>query len=117
MLRGLIPLLVIGLTIYALIDCIRTDSAAIKGLPKVVWVLLIVLLTPIGPIVWLVAGRDRNPPRPQVQRRPVAPDDDPEFLRRIAEERRQRAEDERLRQWEAELRDRDRRPGGGDDAG
>lgn len=100
---------------YALIDCVRTDSDQIKGLPKVVWVLLIVLITPVGAIAWLLAGRDRRPPSPQVRRHPTAPDDDPEFLRRLAEQRRQQAEDERLRTWEAELRDRELRNGKDDE--
>lgn len=110
MLRGLGFLLILGLTVYALIDCVRADDSDVKGLPKIVWVLLIVLVTPVGPIVWLVAGRDRNP-RPQLQRHPTAPDDDPEFLRRLSENRRQQAEDERLRQWEAELRDQQKKEG------
>jgi hypothetical protein len=109
--RAIGVLLVLGLTVYALVDCVRTDSEQIKGLPKVVWVLLIVLVTPVGPIVWLVAGRDRGRRPPPVRRRPTAPDDDPEFLRRLTEQRRQQAEDERLRAWEAELRDRNEKRG------
>ena len=50
-----IPLiLVFGLTIYALIDCARTDESQIKTLPKWGWLLLIIILGPqalaIGPI-------------------------------------------------------------------
>lgn len=111
MLRGLGLLLLLGLTVYALVDCVRTEPSEVKGLPKVVWVLLIVLVTPLGPILWLMAGRERLGGRPQVQRRPTAPDDDPEFLGRLAEQKRQRAEDQRLREWEAELRDRELRGG------
>ena len=95
MLRGLLGLVVIGLTVYALIDCVRTDSAEIKGLPKVVWVLLIVLITPVGPIAWLVAGRDRHHSPPPLSRHPTAPDDDPDFLRRLDEHKRRRAAEER----------------------
>jgi hypothetical protein len=110
-LRGLLGLALIGLTVYALIDCVRTDSAKIKGLPKVVWVLLIVLVTPIGPIAWLVVGRGRDIAPSQRSRHPTAPDDDPDFLRRLDEHKRRRADEERLRQWEAELRERDQRHG------
>jgi hypothetical protein len=93
-LRAIGVLLVLGLTLYALIDCIRTDEHAVKGLPKMLWVLVIVLVSPIGPIAWLVAGRDRNRPGPVVGRGPVAPDDDPEFLRSLERERRRKAEEE-----------------------
>ena len=60
----LIPLvLVFGLTIYALIDCARTDESQIKNLPKWGWLLLIIILGPqalaIGPVAYLVAGRNK----------------------------------------------------------
>lgn len=98
-------LLVFGLTLYALIDCIRTDDSEVKGLPKVLWVVVIVLIGLIGPIAWLVAGRDRRfrPPARPRPAGPVAPDDDPAFLREIDLERRRRAERERR---EKERRDR-----------
>jgi hypothetical protein len=117
-LRGLLVLAGLGLTLYALIDCIRTDDSEVRGVPKVVWVLLILLVTVVGPIAWIVAGRNRSSPGP-VQRPPgpVAPDDDPEFLRRIEQQRRLQAEDERLRRWEEELRQRDQDQGDGDGAG
>lgn len=98
-------LLVFGLTLYALIDCIRTDDSEVKGLPKVLWMVVIVLIGLIGPIAWLVAGRDRRfrPPPRAATAGPVAPDDDPAFLREIDLERRRRAERERR---EKERRDR-----------
>ena len=53
----LIPIiLVFGLTIYALIDCARTDESQVKTLPKWGWLLLIIILGPqalaIGPIAY-----------------------------------------------------------------
>jgi hypothetical protein len=52
-------ILVFGLTIYALIDCARTDESQIKNLPKWGWLLLIIILGPqaaaIGPIAYLIA--------------------------------------------------------------
>jgi hypothetical protein len=41
-------------------------------------------------------------------RRPIAPDDDPDFLRSLGEQTR-RATEERLRRWEADLRLREER--------
>lgn len=53
----LIPILIIqiGLMIFALVDLIRREKT--KG-PKWVWVLVILLFNIIGPIVYLIVGRD-----------------------------------------------------------
>ncbi|MGD2077171.1 MAG: PLD nuclease N-terminal domain-containing protein [Chloroflexota bacterium] len=59
-LTRLIPLLIpviliqIGLMVVALLDLIKREQT--RG-PKWVWVLVIVLLNLIGPIVYLVVGR------------------------------------------------------------
>ena len=90
MLRFLLFALPIILAVYALVDLVQTDEEDVQGLPKLVWVLLIVLIWVIGPIGWLLAGkRGRRwlpglPSRgatPQPGYRPTAPDDDPDFLR------------------------------------
>lgn len=83
-----IPLvLIFGLTIYALIDCARTDESQIRNLPKWGWLLLIILLGPqalaIGPIAYLIAGRNKSKGFKQPKRRILPPDDDPEFLGRL----------------------------------
>ena len=76
-------LLGLGLAIYSLVDCIQTDESRVRGLPKVGWIILIVLITFVGPIAWLIAGKERSlPGRDGRQRRgPLGPDDDPDFLR------------------------------------
>ena len=83
----LIPLiLVFGLTIYALIDCARTDESQIKNLPKWGWLLLIIILGPptaIGPIAYLIAGRNKPKGGRAPKRRILPPDDDPDFLRKL----------------------------------
>jgi hypothetical protein len=70
----ILPLiLVFGLTIYALIDCARTDESQIKTLPKWGWLLLIIILGPqalaIGPIAYLIAGRNKPKGRKAPKRR------------------------------------------------
>lgn len=93
MLRYLPFLLIIALTIYTFIDCLNTPEEEVKHLPKVVWVLIILLFSIVGPIVWLFAGKKRVPGgggggRPRPGRRTwVAPDDNPEFLKSLREER------------------------------
>lgn len=84
----IIPLvLVFGLTIYALIDCARADESQVRNLPKWGWLLLIILLGPqavaIGPIAYLIAGRNKPKGSRNPKRRILPPDDDPEFLRKL----------------------------------
>lgn len=110
-LRALAVLLVVGLTVYALVDCLRTDGREVQGLPKPVWLLVILLLPVFGPLAWVLLGRTRptGPQHPGPGPGP-APDDDPEFLRQL-ERRRQQAESERLRRWEEDLRRREQGDG------
>ena len=83
MTRVLPVLIGLGLAIYALVDCIQTDEAKVRGLPKLVWIILIVLITFVGPIAWLIAGKERKLPGQgrRTPRGPLGPDDDPDFLR------------------------------------
>ncbi|MEU9575968.1 PLD nuclease N-terminal domain-containing protein [Streptomyces chilikensis] len=84
MLRILPLLLVAALWVYAFVDCLATPEERGRGLPKAGWVLIVLLFggVLIGPVAWLVAGRVRHGAVP------VAPDDGPAFLRRLAEENR-----------------------------
>jgi hypothetical protein len=74
------------LSVYALFSCIQTRDEDVPYLPKLVWIVLIVLVPFVGPIVWLLVSRtsgvrrerDVRPAKPSA--RPVAPDDDPDFL-------------------------------------
>lgn len=111
----------LAILVIALIDCLSVEEYEIRALPRIAWVFLIILFSPIGGIVWFVAGRPQRSGAapsagrwrpgngfPEAERpRQLAPDDDPEFLSRLAG--RERAEDEaRLRAWEADLRRRER---------
>ena len=84
--RVVLLVLVFGFTIYALIDCARADESQIKNLPKWGWLLLIIILGPptaIGPIAYLVAGRNKPKRGKGPKRRIIPPDDDPDFLRKL----------------------------------
>ncbi|MFE6223546.1 MULTISPECIES: PLD nuclease N-terminal domain-containing protein [unclassified Streptomyces] len=94
MLRALMILLPLALTIYAFIDCLNTPEDEVKHLPKVVWVIIILLFWVVGPVVWLFAGKARHTParggRGGWGGRGggwVAPDDNPEFLKSLGDER------------------------------
>ena len=120
---GALGLLLLGLWLFCIIDVITTPDGAQRNLPKVAWVLIVLLFFDIGSIAWLVAGRPwaTGPagPRtavdarfPQYDRpgRHVAanPDDDEAFLRQIkARADAQRAEYEARRRADLQA-ERDR---------
>jgi hypothetical protein len=119
-LYALLALANVALLVVALIDCLSAEEHAIRALPRVPWVFIILLFSPVGAIAWFVAGRPAPPVRlsngtvwrpgsgfPDSHRpqRTTAPDDDPEFLRGLAAAKE---EDETLmRSWEADLRRRE----------
>ena len=97
MLRVVVVLVVLGVTVYALVDCARSNGPELRLLSKPLWLLVILLLPLAGPVLYLAVGRAPEEPLAPAAR-PLAPDDDPEFLRRLELERRRRlAEDERRR--------------------
>ncbi|MFI7599441.1 PLD nuclease N-terminal domain-containing protein [Actinoplanes sp. NPDC049681] len=121
-LYSLFMLLDVALLVVALIDCLSAEEFAIRALPRVAWVFLILLFSPIGAIAWFVAGR---PPRairmsngemwrpgggfPENERParkgPLAPDDDPAFLRNLSASLKE--DEAMMRKWEADLRRRE----------
>jgi hypothetical protein len=75
------------LSVYALFSCIQTRDEDVPYLPKLVWIVLIVFVPFVGPIVWLLMSRTEAVrreraavPKAKPTGRPVAPDDDPDFL-------------------------------------
>ncbi|MEI2278491.1 PLD nuclease N-terminal domain-containing protein [Paenarthrobacter ilicis] len=99
---GVVVVLVIF--VYALVDVIRTDGRLTRGISKPAWIIVMIILPLLGAILWFIFGRPYNKPQTAPARRqPVAPDDDPEFLRNLEARRRNQAEDERLKKLKAEL--------------
>ncbi len=123
MLRVLLILVPLALSIYAFIDCVTTQEKDVRFMPKPVWAILILLFPLVGSISWLVIGRDRATSqrlgRASGGGRWIAPDDNPEFLKSLKDEKDEqtdRTEDEvgevkdddaHLRDWEADLRRRE----------
>jgi hypothetical protein len=69
LLLGLVfALITIGFVVPCLIDVARTPQFAIQRLSKRTWVIAIVLLSVIGALAWLVAGRPASswPPPPRL---------------------------------------------------
>lgn len=56
-LGGLITLLTIVLWVYAFFDALTCPAEEVRNLPKVIWLLVIVLFAVIGPLLWLFLGR------------------------------------------------------------
>ncbi len=108
-------LVVFALWVFSLVEVIGSDEGAIRHLPKVWWLLIVLFFPFAGSIAWLVAGRPagargRSPHERQVPQYPeydrpgraaaTSPDDDEEFLRKVrdrAEEQRRAYREERLR--------------------
>lgn len=105
--------LIVGLTLYTLLDAVRTPAHEARTLPKWLWVLVTLLFPVVGPLMWLILGRPKaqpaaGAPRPSFgQRRSTpapsvsSPDDDEEYLRWL----KAKAERER-RSREAESNDK-----------
>lgn len=110
-----------ALWVFCLIDAIGAPAAAVRNLPKIAWVVLILLFPLVGSVAWLVAGRpeggaarrsphERSAPAfPEYDRpgraAPLDPAKDEEFLQQVrqrAEQQRRRYEEQRRREREAD---------------
>lgn len=108
---GALGIIAIGVWIFCIIDVITTPEDRVRNLPKLLWLLIVILLMDIGSLAWLFAGRPWSA-KGQVKRetgvdsgwgaptrtpaKASNPDDDEEFLaglRTRAEEQRRRARD------------------------
>ena len=91
MLRVLVPVALLAFTIYCVVDAVQTDDDRVRGLPKALWLVMILLFPLVGGGAWLIAGRPTSiletilGPRQKLgpPRGPVGPDDDPDFLREL----------------------------------
>ena len=112
--------LIVGLTLYTLLDAVRTPAHEARTLPKWLWVLVTLLFPVVGPIMWLILGRPkaqpaagtprtgfgqrRSTPAPSVS----SPDDDEEYLRWLkakAERERRSREAESNNKQDSERKD------------
>lgn len=103
---GVLSLLALA---YCVLDVATSSRADVRGLPKPLW-FLVLLLPLVGPVLWWVfgrpapgSGRARPTVLPGVPPPSSNPDDDAEFLREL----RRRADRQR--------RESDGRPAPGDD--
>ncbi len=88
-----VSILTIALFVVTLVDIIRRDDAQVRYLPRLVWIIIVILLPLIGSALWWGLGREYDapltlrfprrrtrsaPPAPHTPAQPVAPvnDDD-----------------------------------------
>lgn len=78
-----LPVIILAmLMIYAIVEVAQADPMRVRVMPRWLWAVTVILVPGAGALAWLVFGRPtkrdgnrRTPPR--------APDDDPDFLRRL----------------------------------
>lgn len=135
---GLLGVVLLLVWLFCIIDVIMTPADECRYLPKLLWLGIVVLLSDLGSIVWLLAGRpwpngspvermlgtgqrrasgahERSTPAFPEYDRPgrfaaTSPDDDDAFLARVREraEAQRRAEARRRRERERNEADRRR---------
>lgn len=103
---AIIAFIDVAFMIFTFIDVLVTQPWRIRGgVPKFVWAILVLIISPIGGIIWWFFGKEpiekSEPPRT------VSPDDDPEFLARL---RVKEEQDERIARLEKELAELDDDP-------
>lgn len=128
--RLFLMVFVIALALYALIDCVRTPEEDMPArMPKHLWITLILMFSTImlGPLAWIITSRVSAAEKRGGQlsgglwsaekgvdlhlsrhaSAPAAPDDDPDFLRKLDE---QVQAEKRRRQREQLQQNRSQRP-------
>ncbi|MDO5635493.1 MAG: PLD nuclease N-terminal domain-containing protein [Micrococcus sp.] len=89
MIRPIAAVALLIFTVYCIVDAVQSDEHEVRGLPKILWIVLVLLFPLVGGLAWLIAGRpkgilesffgDRN--AGHGPRGPLGPDDDPDFMR------------------------------------
>ena len=122
---GLVGILLLALWAYCIFDVISTDESLMRNMPKILWLVVVIVLPTVGSVAWLLLGRPEGaglrpgdtstfqaPKTRRLGPAPVAPDDDPAFLARLDDEtKRLKAWEEDLKRREDELRRGDDEPG------
>lgn len=120
----LFSLLVIALMVGALVDIIRREDSQVRFLPKMAWIIIVILLPLIGSLLWFAIGREYSeaglriprmraaaPPAPsRVEPMPMRPVDNRSTEEQIADL------DREIEEWRLRAEIEKRRREGGDAA-
>lgn len=106
---GVVFLVLLAFWLYALYDAITTYDVHVRNLPKVAWIIVIILLFEIGAAAWFLLGRPSKASLSSNSGRYRAYDNpldaaDMTGLSPVVRDREERA---RLRVWEEQLRRRE----------
>ncbi len=129
---GFVGLVLLGLWIFCIIDVITTPEHEVRHLPKLVWLLIVIVLAEIGSVAWLVAGhrwgpsssreyRSETPARayPEYDRpgraMPQRPDDDEAFLAQVRARAEAQRRDHEIRRRAEQAEEENRQRGLRDD--
>jgi hypothetical protein len=117
--EGILGIALLALWVFCIFDVIASEPTIVRNLPKLVWLLIVIIVPDVGSIAWLILGRPRTAAlspgatwsRPQTSQRsaqgPRGPEDSPHFLKGIDDQRRLKAWEDDLRRREEELRHKD----------
>lgn len=59
--------LVVGLTLYTLLDALRTHQDQMRTFPKWLWIIAVIFFPVAGPLLWLLLGRPRAVQAPKTR--------------------------------------------------
>ena len=73
-------------TVFVTVFAASANKNEVRNLPKWLWLLICAAVPFIGGLLYLVLGRPIGPPKQRFRKtKSVAPDDDPAFLRDLAD--------------------------------
>lgn len=104
---GILGFLGFLLWVYCIFDVIAADESLVRNLPKMLWLVIVIVTNAVGAVAWLALGRPENLSfQPgssdyRAPRRPLGPEDRPDFPSSPADRARQ------LQNWEADLERRE----------
>ncbi|GAB3622755.1 PLD nuclease N-terminal domain-containing protein [Mariniluteicoccus endophyticus] len=83
--RVLAVVVVICLTIFCVVEVAQASPDEVRRAPRWLWAVAVICLPLVGSLAWLALGRPNAESIAEAERdrHPSAPDDDPDFLRRL----------------------------------
>ena len=88
--------------VFGIVDCIVQPASRHRGVPKGVWIAIVVVLPVIGALLWFTLGRLR-PGRSAGEERYLPLDDEPGPARRQRDRISDAEQERRIRELEEEL--------------
>lgn len=90
-----LAVIAVAVDIYAVADIALTARNRLRSLNKWLWIVIVIVITPIGAVLWFILGKKKK----NAADGPLGPDDDPNFTAPDGETAR-----DRITRLEEELR-------------